>query len=194
MKERNIMSESMNFVAEYIKKISKELDSENINKLIKEIINAKKIFLMGAGRSGLEARSFAMRLMHLGFSIYVVGDVTAPVPTHEDLVIIISGSGETRSIIDLGVTIKDREPKLAIITTKNGSSLTEISDIIIIIPVIIEDIDKDLRECFLPMGTLFEVVTHVFLDAIISELKYNTRTTEINMKDRHMSSEYVGIM
>lgn len=194
MKDRDIMSESMNFVAEYLKKISKELDSENINKLINEIMNAKRIFLMGAGRSGLEARAFAMRLMHLGFGVYVIGDVTTPVPTCEDLVIIISGSGETKSIIDLGASIKDRGPKMTIITTKNGSSLTEISDIIMIIPVIIEDIDKDLRECFLPMGTLFEVVTHVFLDAIISELKYRIGTTEVMMKDRHMLSECVGII
>ena len=188
------MSESMNFITEYIKKISKELDSENINKLINEITNAKKIFLMGAGRSGLEARAFAMRLVHLGFGTYVVGEITAPVPTKEDLVIIISGSGNTKYIIDLGINIKDRGPKMAIITTNKNSLLTEISDIIIIIPVIIEDIDKDLRECFLPMGTLFEVITHVFLDAIISELKYSTGTTEAMMKDNHMLSECVGIM
>ena len=44
------------------------------------------------------------------------------------------------------------------------------------------------------MGTLFEVIVYVFLDAIISELKYRTGTTEIMMKDRHMLSECVGIM
>ncbi len=44
------------------------------------------------------------------------------------------------------------------------------------------------------MGTLFEMVSHVFLDAIISELKYRTRTTEAKMKDIHMLSEYVGIL
>ena len=192
MKKREILSEHMNFVSDYIKKISRELDSENINRLINEITSAKKIFLMGAGRSGLEARAFAMRLMHLGFDVHVVGDVTAPVPTSEDLVIIISGSGKTRSIVDLGTIIKGKGPKMAIITANKDYSL--ILDMAIIIPVTIEDIDKDLRECFLPMGTLFEAVSHIFLDAIISELKYRTGTTEIKMKDRHMLSEYVGIL
>ena len=192
MKEREIMSEYMNFVSDYIKKISKELDSENVNRLINEIIDVKRIFLMGAGRSGLEARAFAMRLMHLGFDVHVIGDATAPVPTNEDLVIIISGSGETQSVLDLGTNIKSKGPKMAIITTNKDYSL--ILDMTIIIPVKIEDIDKDLRECFLPMGTLFEVITHVFLDAIISELKYRTGTTEAKMKDRHMLSEYVGIL
>ncbi len=147
---------------------------------------------MGAGRSGLEGRMFAMRLMHLGFDVHVIGDVTAPVPTREDLVIIISGSGNIRSIVDLGTAIKGKGPKMAIITTNKDYSL--ILDTTMIIPVMIEDIDKDLKEYFLPMGTLFEAVTHIFLDAIISELKYRTGTTEVNMKDRHMLSEYVGIL
>lgn len=192
MKEREIMSEHMNFVSDYIKKISKELDSEKVNKLINQIINTKRIFLMGAGRSGLEARAFAMRLMHLGFDVHVIGDVAAPVPTREDLVIIISGSGKTQSIVDLGSYIKGKGPKMAIITRNKDYSL--ILDMAIIIPVKIKDIDKDLRECFLPMGTLFEAVSHIFLDAIISELKYRTGTTEAKMKDRHMFSEYVGIL
>jgi len=191
-REREIMSEHMNFVSDYIKTISKELDSENVNRLINEIIDVKRIFLMGTGRSGLEARAFAMRLMHLGFDVHVVGDVTTPVPTNEDLVIIISGSGETQSVLDLGTNIKSKGPKMAIITTNKDYSL--ILDMTIIIPVKIEDIDKDLRECFLPMDTLFEVITHVFLDAIISELKYRTGTTEAKMKDRHMLSECMGIL
>jgi 6-phospho-3-hexuloisomerase len=192
MREREIISEHMNFVSEYIKKISKELDSENINKLINEIITTKRIFLMGAGRSGLEARAFAMRLMHLGFDVHMVGDVTTPIPTIEDLVIIISGSGKTQSIVDIGTAIKGKGPKMAIITTNKDYYL--ILDIVIVIPVRIEDIDKDHRECFIPMGTLFEVISHIFIDAIISELKYRTGTTEAEMKDRHMLSECVGML
>jgi 6-phospho-3-hexuloisomerase len=186
------MSEHMNFVSDYIRNISEKLDSKSVNKLIEEIIHTKRIFLMGAGRSGFEARAFAMRLIHLGFHAHVIGEVTTPTPTSEDLVIIISGSGKTPSIVDLGTTIKSKGSKMAIITTNKDYSL--ILDIAIIIPVIIEDIDKDLRECFLPMGTLFEIVSHIFLDAIISELKYRTGTTEAMMKDRHMLSEYVGIL
>lgn len=191
MKEREIMSEHMNFVADYIKTISKELDSKNVNKLINEIIITKRIFLLGAGRSGLEARGFAMRLMHLGFDAHVIGE-TAYTPSKDDLVIIISGSGKTPSIVDLEIDITKKGPKMAIITTNKDYS--SILDMTIIIPVIIEDIDKDLRECFLPMGTLFEIVSHIFLDAIISELKYRTGTTEATMKDNHIFSEYVGIL
>jgi 6-phospho-3-hexuloisomerase len=192
MQAQDILSEHMNFISDYIKTISKLLDQENINVLIEEIINAKRIFLIGSGRSGLAARAFAMRLMHLGFAVHVIGDITAPVPTIEDLAIIISGSGKTKPIIDVGTVIKKKGTKMAIITVNKDNSL--ILDMTIIIPIVIEDFDKDLRERLLPMGTLFESILNIFLDAIISVLKYRTNITEASMKDRHMLSEYVGIL
>jgi 6-phospho-3-hexuloisomerase len=192
MQAQYILSEHMNFISDYIKTISKQLDQENINVLIEEIINAKRIFLMGSGRSGLAARAFAMRLMHLGFDVHVIGDIAVPVPTIEDLAIIMSGSGKTKPIVDLGTVIKKKGTKMAIITVNKDNSL--ILDMTIIIPIVIEDVDKDLRERLLPMGTLFESILNIFLDAIISELKYRTNITETSMKDRHMLSEYVGIL
>jgi len=194
MKESEIISASMNFIAEYIKKILENLDSTNILNIINEIIKTKRIFLIGAGRSGLEAKAFAMRLIHLGFEAYVIGEYTAPVPMYKDLVIIISGSGETKSVIEFIEIIKRNRPKLALITIDKDSSLGKMSDIIIVVPIIIEDIDKDFREYVVPMGTLFEAITHIFLDAVVSQLKAKTKTTESEMKIRHMFSEYVGII
>ncbi len=37
-----------------------------------------RIFVTGLGRTGLMARGFAMRLMHLGRRVYHVGDVITP--------------------------------------------------------------------------------------------------------------------
>ena len=61
---------------------------------------------MGAGRSGLAAKAFAMRLMHLGFNVYLVGETTTPAVQPDDLVIAVSGSGETPSIANLGTIAK----------------------------------------------------------------------------------------
>jgi len=194
MKEYEIVSNSMNFVADYIKNISKELDFESITKLIDKIVSTRRIFLLGAGRSGLEARAFAMRLMHLGFDVHIVGDATSPVPEDEDLVIVISGSGDTPSVINTALLIQKKGATLAAITIYKNSTVGRMSNMVIVVPVNIENIDYSVREHMLPMGTLFEVTVHVFLDAIISQLKERTGTTEAMMKDRHMLSEYVGII
>ncbi len=98
---------SMKMISVNLSEIIDKLDRKNIKLMIQKILESKRIFLMGAGRSGLVAKAFAMRLMHLGFSVYVVGETTTPAVRPEDVVIAISGSGETHSIADLGKIVKD---------------------------------------------------------------------------------------
>ncbi|HII81332.1 MAG TPA: SIS domain-containing protein, partial [Methanosarcina sp.] len=98
---------SMEFIVENINEVIKLLDREAIKKMLQKILDGERVFVMGAGRSGLVAKAFAMRLMHLGFSVYVVGETTTPAVRPADVVIAISGSGETHSIADLGKIVKD---------------------------------------------------------------------------------------
>ena len=62
---------------------------------------------MGAGRSGLVAKAFAMRLMHLGFTAYVVGETITPAMRPKDLLVIFSGSGRTKTIADIAETARE---------------------------------------------------------------------------------------
>lgn len=163
----------MNFIAEHIKKVALKLDTGSVSALIDSIMGAKRIFLMGAGRSGLAAKAFAMRLMHMGFQVHVVGETTAPAVQPDDLVIAVSGSGETTSIANLGVISKKIGSKLATITSNKDSSLGNISDVVVIIPQLA------------PLGTVFEISALVFLDAVISELMVRTGTSEAELKIQH---------
>ncbi len=185
---------SMNLVADHIKKVAAKLDTASVTELVNSIMGAKRIFLMGAGRSGLAARAFAMRLMHLGFYVHVVGETTAPAVQPEDLVIAVSGSGETTSIANLGAIAKKIGSKLATITSNRDSTLGKISDVIIVIPGRPkEDIDyEDYQERRMigytqlaPLGTIFEISALVFLDAVISELMVKTGASEAELKKRH---------
>jgi 6-phospho-3-hexuloisomerase len=185
---------SMNFIAEHIKKVATKLDTGSVSDLLDNIMGTKKIFLMGAGRSGLAARAFAMRLMHMGFMVHVVGETTAPAVQIDDLVIAVSGSGETPSIANLGAISKKLGSKLATITSNKDSMLGRISDVVVIIPGRPkEDIDyEDYQERRMigytqlaPLGTVFEISALVFLDAVISELMVRTGASEAELKKRH---------
>lgn len=185
---------SMNFIAEHIKKVATKLDTGSVSDLLDNIMGTKKIFLMGAGRSGLAARAFAMRLMHMGFMVHVVGETTAPAVQIDDLVIAVSGSGETPSIANLGAISKKLGSKLATITSNKDSMLGRISDVVVIIPGRPkEDIDyEDYHERRMigytqlaPLGTVFEISALVFLDAVISELMVRTGASEAELKKRH---------
>ena len=60
---------------------------------------ARRIFVAGAGRSKLVGNFFAMRLVHAGYDVSVVGEIVTPSIKNGDLLIIISGSGETEQLI-----------------------------------------------------------------------------------------------
>lgn len=185
---------SMNFIAEHIKRIASNLDTCSVTALVNGIMNSRKIFLLGAGRSGLAARAFAMRLMHMGFSVYVVGETTTPAVEPDDLVIAVSGSGETPSIASLGSVAKKIGSRLAAITSNKDSSLGKISDIVVIIPgrtkedITYEDYHERRMmgyQQLAPLGTIFEISALVFLDAVISELMVRTGASEAELKKRH---------
>lgn len=73
---------------------AKEIQNEDVLKVEDLIMNAKRIFVGGAGRSGFAARGFSNRLMHLGFQVYFVGEPTTPSIQEGDLLIVGSGSGK----------------------------------------------------------------------------------------------------
>jgi len=190
---------SMRLIIENIEEVIDKLDREAIKAMLQKIIDGNQVFVMGAGRSGLVAKAFAMRLMHLGLSVYVVGETTTPAVVPQDIVIAISGSGETRTIADLGKLAKDIGSTLITITSKKDSTLGRISDIAVIIPSKTKnDPDEaDYLERHMwgdykkmpPLGTSFEITALVFLDSVVSQLIMLTGASEAELKSRHTNIE-----
>ncbi len=89
-----------------IKKVLDKLEKKEVDKFLQELIHSRNIFISGAGRSGLVGRIFAMRLMHLGFNVYVVGETITPAVKPGDLLIAISGSGKTDATLTTVKTAK----------------------------------------------------------------------------------------
>jgi len=192
----------MEMMGEHIKLVAKKLDKTTINKFVEEILSASSIFILGAGRSGLVAKAFAMRLMHLGFRVYVVGETTTPAVKKDDLVIVISGSGETRSIVDLARIAKNEiGARIGAVTSTTASSLGKLSDVVIVIESKRTSANEVLRGDYLerhimgvytrltPMGTMFEITSLVLLDAIVAELMARTGASEEELKARHSTLE-----
>ncbi|HJO55705.1 MAG TPA: hypothetical protein QF423_03455, partial [Candidatus Scalindua sp.] len=77
MKPNNIESSIKSTTKAIIDEIDAVLDGikeDEFKKFVTAINSSKNIFVTGQGRSGLVARTFAMRLTHIGFSCHVVGD------------------------------------------------------------------------------------------------------------------------
>jgi 6-phospho-3-hexuloisomerase len=80
---------------------AQQIDQLQLEQVQSLILKAKRIFVAGAGRSGFAARAFSNRLMHLGFTVYFVGEPTTPSIRENDLIIIGSGSGRTSGLVNM---------------------------------------------------------------------------------------------
>ena len=190
-----IMKTSIETILDNIKNAEEYLDEKSIEEFEDVIMNADNIFVTGAGRSGLAAKAFAMRLMHLGLSAYVVGETISPAINEGDCIVAISGSGETNTIVSAVTIAKNRGSKVLAVTSYPDSTLGQLSDCYLFVKgrtkKEVDDENYLKRQIYgnytslTPLGTAFELTTLVFLDAIVSELMEKMHQTESDLKARH---------
>ena len=190
----------MLLMASKIRAIANTISDSDVEKLLAELLRAKRIYVIGAGRSGLVAKAFAMRLMHLGLQAYVVGETITPAMNAGDVMVIFSGSGRTKTVADIAETAKDIGAHLCLITSNAESRIGKIADCIVIIEHQRDEVKDDAQEfeirqmmgehkSFAPLGTLFETASMIFADAVISRLMEITKTDENALKNRHTNIE-----
>ncbi|PIU42834.1 MAG: 6-phospho-3-hexuloisomerase [Parcubacteria group bacterium CG_4_9_14_0_2_um_filter_35_11] len=198
---------SMEQIADLVKKsvarVREEKIQEKIRMMVQMIINIygteHRIFTVGEGRSGFVAKAFAMRLMHVGFNAFVIGETTTPGVEPGDIVIAISGSGTTQPVITVCQIIIGEEvkAKLIAITSKKESTLARIADLVIDLPgrkgiISASDyIERILTRSFpqVPLGTVFETNAMTFCDSVVGELMNLTKTTEEKMQSQHAKNQ-----
>ncbi|MFL0248874.1 6-phospho-3-hexuloisomerase [Clostridium neuense] len=182
----------------YIKDILKELTQNcqyinygDLNCLVDEIKKANRIYLSGKGRSGLAISAFANRLMHLGFKVSLIGEVTTPHTKENDLLIIGSGSGETESLVSLAKKAKKIGLKIALITMDVESSIAKIADIIIVLPGVSPKLKNERMyiKSIQPMGSAFEQISFLTYDAIVLQIMNEIGETSDEMFSRHADLE-----
>ncbi len=147
-----------------------------------KIIQAKRIFCAGRGRSGLIMQTMAMRLMHLGFVSHFVGEVTQPAIRAGDLLLIASSSGETSSMVSIAQRSKELGVEVALFTSSKESSLAKLADEMIFIPA------KEVKS-YQPDGNLFEQSLFVVCDAVAIEVKETLHIEESTMDSNHTNLE-----
>jgi 6-phospho-3-hexuloisomerase len=175
----------MEQMAESIRKTASLLDTSESSLFFHQILKAKRVYVAGSGRSGLIARAFAMRLMHLGVDAYVVGETITPAMQAGDTLVMFSGSGETHSMVSVCETAKGLGGKIYLITASLDSLMSRIADCVINLGDLtgyyhgsktsfeVRQVTGEYRStssAFAPLGTLFETLALVFSDAVISSL------------------------
>jgi len=168
----------MTFIQDRIASSLENLNPKDISDLAKRIQSADRTFLMGRGRTGLVVEMFAMRLAQLGLPVFLISHPTTPALEKTDLLILVSGSGETEPILSAASKARKIGAELFVITQNEGSSLGQLVQDPLIITSPIED-TKVLN------GTLFEMALLICLDAVVAKLLNLTGQRFEDMSQRH---------
>ena len=180
---------------EYSLAITKELaavmelvDPQEGEHLCKAILSAGRIFVAGVGRSGMASRGFAMRLMHMGLTVYVCGEIVTPSAQAGDLLLVVSGSGETGGLPMIAKKAKELGASVALVTVRPDSTIGRLADVILQVPAPTPKAENSFR-AIQPMGSLFEQSCYLILDALVLELMDRLGATEQAMFARHANLE-----
>ncbi|QOY38213.1 6-phospho-3-hexuloisomerase [Anaerobacillus isosaccharinicus] len=181
-----------NAIKAVVNEVSTVLSNVNIHEALSLSIHlskAKRIFICGEGRSGLMGKVFAMRLMHGGFHVYVIGETITPSIKSGDLLITISGSGSTGSLLQFAKKAKEVGAKNFLVTTNRDSKISQICDGVLVIPAATKFRLSNEPETIQPLGNQFDQSVHLLLDAILIFTLSNSGNTNEMMTRRHANLE-----
>ena len=152
------------------------------------IDDAERVFVHGAGRSGLALRMTAMRLMHLGLEVHVVGEVTTPAIAEGDVLLTASGSGTTSGIVAAARTAVDAGARVAAITTAADSPLADLAEAVLVVPAADKQ-DRSGAASAQYAGGLFEQTVVLLGDAVFHALWKRSGADADELWPRHANLE-----
>ena len=165
------------------------LDDAQVDRAVDEIARARRIALYGVGREGLQVRGFCMRLFHLGLSVAMVGDMTAPHIGAGDLLIVSAGPGAFSTVAALmGVAARDGARTL-VVTAQPDGACARAADLTLTLPAQTMADDRAPAASVLPMGSLYEGAQFILFEVMILKLRDRLGVSPEAMRGAHTNLE-----
>jgi 6-phospho-3-hexuloisomerase len=162
--------------------------AHDLDDLAETLAKARRIFVLGAGRSGIALQMTAMRLMHLGLTVHVVGDVTTPAIGPDDVLLTASGSGTTTSIVRGADAAVKAGASVTVITTAEASPLAALATAVVIVPAA-GKLDRSGTVSAQYAGSLFEQTVMLLGDALFHSLWLRSGQSADELWPRHSNLE-----
>lgn len=159
-----------------------------LDPVLDALTSADRVFVLGAGRSGLALRMTAMRLMHLGLDVHVVGETTTPAISAGDALLTASGSGTTAGIVRAAETAVEAGARVVAITTAPDSPLARAADAVVVVPAAAK-LDRSATASTQYAGGLFEQSVVLVGDAVFDALWRRSGLSADDLWPRHANLE-----
>jgi len=143
-----------------------KIDRDEMTVVSGLIRKESRIFVSGEGRSGLVAKGFAMRLMHLGYTSYVVGETITPSLKKDDVFIAVSGSGSSAHVVVDTQKALEKGSTIIAVTSKKESKVASMANVILTVPGTVKGDQGASRGSVQLLSSLFDQSLHIVLDAL----------------------------
>lgn len=177
--------ELFSVILDEIKDVIFKVSESDLKKAASAINKERRIFVDGEGRSGLMAKGFAMRLMHLGYNVYVVGETITPSVSKGDLFISVSGSGKSPNVVSDTKKAKKAGCEIISFTSNKESDLAKESDIIVIVPGTVKADTGSERKSIQLLSSLFDQSIHIVLDGLCLYLSQRDKISNESATKTH---------
>ncbi len=175
-------------ILEELKRTLLALPEGQIQTAIQSLLSARRVFFVGAGRSRLALEMAAMRMMHLGLTVYVVGEVVTPAIERGDLLVVASGSGTTAGPMRAAQVAKGVGAEVLAITTVPTSELGKLANALLTIPAAVKHGDRGALSIQYA-GALFEQTVLMLMDTIFHEMWQQRSQSAEDLWKRHANLE-----
>lgn len=172
-------------VLKEINEVCSNIDDKEYNHLVKTFQSNCRFFFSGEGRSGLIAKAIAMRLMHSGKTVFVIGETITPAIEETDVLIVLSASGKTPNTL----TILDIASKIGaeIFLVTTNRDVRDIYSGLLIHAATKYRVPTE-PDTIQPLGNQFDQAAHLALDAAIID-SLNSEQSNVTMKSKHSNLE-----
>ncbi len=117
----------------------------------------------------------------MGLKVFFIGETVTPIVEEDDLVMIISNTGQTMSAVQTANIARRVGAKVIVITGKDNSKLAHAANQVINL----NPRKDEKQELLAPLGTLFEISSFLFLDGVVAKLMVKLDQKEEDMRKRH---------
>lgn len=180
--------DTMNLVHSEIEATVRGVKPQQVIELAAQLRAAPRVFVAGAGRSGLALRMAAMRLMHLGLAVHVAGDATTPAIDEGDLLLVASGSGTTAGVVQSVHTAQRAGARIAAITTDPSSPIGTAAHVLVEVPAAGKtDHGSSITRQY--SGSLFEQALFLITEIVFHTLWSADDATAQQLWQRHANLE-----
>jgi len=189
MIERPTMASLGRQAADEIAGVLSAVRDEQVDSLRTALVAAPYILTYGVGREGLVMRSFAMRLMHLGLPVGVVGDMTAGPLTPNSLFVCSAGPGHFSTVAALMEVARNSGAGVALFTAHPESPLVQRATHVIETPAHTLTGSRTGAASRQIMGSVYEQSLWVLLDCVIWQMAQELGRPQSDMAQRHTNME-----